>query len=91
MKSITSNRLKPGRELAVLATLRQASARDLARRSGVPEWRVGRILSGIARPTLAELGAIRQALFEEEAGTPPARCDREDEATAGATETPPAV
>jgi hypothetical protein len=59
------NRLGPGRELAVLATLRQATASDVARRIGMPEWRVTRIWAGTARPTAEELRLLRLALFDD--------------------------
>jgi hypothetical protein len=64
-KSDTKNRLGPGRELAVLATLRQTTARDVARRTALPEWRVSRILAGVARPTAEELRVLRLALFDD--------------------------
>jgi hypothetical protein len=60
------NRLGPGRELAVLAALRQTTARDVARRTALPEWRVSRILAGTARPTPEELRVLRQALFDDD-------------------------
>ena len=65
MASNTRNRLGPGRELAVLATLRQTTARDVARRTALPEWRVSRILAGTARPTPEELRILRVALFDD--------------------------
>ena len=65
MASKDRNRLGPGRELAVLATLRQTTARDIARRTVMPEWRVHRILAGVARPTAEELRVLRQALFDD--------------------------
>jgi len=61
--------LTPGRELAVLATLRQTSARELAHRSGLPEWRVSRILAGTAKPTDAEMARLRAAMFEHPQST----------------------
>lgn len=65
MTSKDRNRLGPGRELAVLVTLRQTTARDVARRTALPEWRVSRILAGVARPTAEELRALRLALFDD--------------------------
>ena len=65
MASNDRNRLSPGRELAVLASLRQATARDVARRTALPEWRVSRILAGVARPTAEELRVLRLALFDD--------------------------
>lgn len=62
-----ASRLQPGRELAVLATLRQLTARDLGRMANLPEWRVARILSGRARPRAAELAQLREALFADHA------------------------
>ena len=62
-----ASRLHPGRELAVLATLRQLTARDLAHMASLPEWRVARILSGRARPRAAELAQLREALFSDRA------------------------
>ena len=65
MASNTRNRLGPGRELAVLATLRQTTARDVARRTALADWRVSRILAGTARPTAEELRLLRLALFDD--------------------------
>ena len=62
-----ASRLHPGRELAVLATLRQLTARDLARMANLPEWRVARILNGSAQPRAAELAQLRAALFADRA------------------------
>ena len=62
-----ASRLHPGRELAVLATLRQLTARDLARVANLPEWRVARILNGSAQPRVAELAQLRAALFADRA------------------------
>jgi hypothetical protein len=31
----------------------------------MPEWRVHRILAGVARPTAEELRVLRQALFDD--------------------------
>lgn len=63
-------RLRPGRELAVIATLRQLTARDLGRLADLPEWRVARILNGRARPTAAELAQLRDALFVQDGARP---------------------
>ena len=62
-----ASRLHPGRELAVLATLRQLTAHDLARIANLPEWRVARILNGSAQPRAAELAQLRAALFADRA------------------------
>jgi hypothetical protein len=49
----------------VLAVLRKTTARDLARRTGLAEWRVSRVLAGVARPTTEELRALQLALFDD--------------------------
>jgi hypothetical protein len=93
--SNTRNRLGPGRELAVLATLRQTTARAVARRTDLAEWRVSRILAGVARPTAEELRVLREALFEEGRAVPPSDAEHEpsssDKKAAGAGEPSPAA
>lgn len=74
----TQGQLHPGRELAVLATLRQLTARDLAHRAGLPEWRVGRILKGTARPKSQELARLRGAVFAEVTSSPTAGRSSDD-------------
>ena len=58
--------LSPGRELAVLATMRRVSARTLAQRAGLSYWRTARILADRARPSPAELVSLRDAVFAED-------------------------
>jgi hypothetical protein len=58
--------LGPGRELAVVAALRAMTGRDLARHAEMPEWRVSRILQGVARPTDEELRVLRLAVWSDE-------------------------
>jgi len=55
----------PGLELSVLAAMRRVTARKLARRVGLPEWRVSRILRDVAAPTEDELRLLRSAIFAE--------------------------
>ncbi len=59
--------LTPGRELAVLATMRKLTMRTLAARSGLSYWRCARILQERAKPTEVELDALRRAIFLEAA------------------------
>ncbi len=65
--AINPQSLSPGRELAVLATMRRVSARSLAQRAGLSYWRTARILADRARPSHAELASLRDALFNDEA------------------------
>lgn len=89
------NRLGPGRELGVIAALRQTTARDVARRTVMPEWRVHRILAGTARPTAEELRVLRLALFDDGGSgstlVPGSETTSEDGETGGATGTPPSA
>ena len=59
--------LTPGRELAVLATMRRLTTRTLAERAGLSYWRTARILRERARPTELELDALRRAIFDSAA------------------------
>ena len=59
--------LTPGRELAVLATMRRLTTRRLASRAGLSYWRTARILQERAQPTNGELDALRKAVFDSEA------------------------
>lgn len=61
----TPTHTPPGLELAVLAAMRRVTARQLARRTGLAEWRVSRILRDVARPTDEELRLLRAAVFGE--------------------------
>ena len=64
--TINSPSLSPGRELAVLATMRRVSARTLARRAGISYWRTVRILTDRGRPSSVELESLRDAIFADD-------------------------
>lgn len=55
----------PGLELSVLAAMRRLTARKLTQRTGLPYFRVSRILRDVARATPEELEALRKAIFED--------------------------
>ena len=54
------------RDLAVLVTLNRTNARAIARRTGLPYWRVVRIISGRAEPRDDEAGRILAAIYDEQ-------------------------
>ncbi len=54
------------RDLAVLVTLNRTNARAIARRTGLPYWRVARIIAGRAEPRDDEAGQILAAIYDEQ-------------------------
>ncbi len=54
------------RDLAILVTLNKTTAAVIARRTGLPYWRVAGIISGRAEPRDDEAGRILAAIYDEQ-------------------------
>jgi len=57
--------ITPGHELKVALALREITAREAARRAGISEWALSRILNDRSRPDAMTLRRVRAAIFDE--------------------------